>query len=590
MRDHRGTVRVSAGDRQARDAETGHGRPTGLARYLPILSWLPAYQGAWLRGDLIGGFSVWAVAVPMALGYATISGVPVQYGLYAALAGLIAYALFTTSRQVTEGPSSITAPVLGAGVLSVATAGSDEAVALAAVIVLAAGLLYLVFYLLRLGWLADFMSTSVLTGFMFGVAINVSIGQLFSITATASSGDNTWQKLWNWLASLSEADTATVLVGVAALLLAFGLKLAAPRIPVALVVVIAGMLATPLFGLEDRGVQLTADVPRGLPNPALPSIGLIRDNIDLIAGTAIGVMLIGFSVSTAALREYATRHSYRIDVNQELLAQGMSNVSSGLLQGIFTDGSLSRSPINDQAGARSQMSNLFQAALIALTLVLVAPLFSYLPQAVLAAVIIEAVVVGLMNVPEMRRLLVVRPAEFLIALAALLGVLTFGVLQGVLVGVLLSLGWLVYMSYRPNIPELGRALGTDAFVDIASDPTAETRADLVVLGFDGGLIYVNSATLGDRVRELHIASAGALKGVVLTMEGVDFIDVEGADAMKEIAEMSRDQGIDLHLARVKADVLAVLERDGVVDLIGAGHIHPNVAAAVRAYHDAHPAT
>lgn len=581
---------MTAEDQNGKDVGTGQGRPTGLARYLPIVSWLPAYQKSWLRGDLIGGLSVWAVAVPMALGYATISGVPVQYGLYAALAGLIAYALFTTSRQVTEGPSSITAPVLGAGVLSIAAAGSDEAVAIAAAIVLAAGLLYLVFYVLRLGWLADFMSTSVLTGFMFGVAINVSAGQLFSITGTESSGDNTWQKLWNWLASLSNANTATVVVGVGALLIVFGLKLAAPRIPGGLVVVVLGILATALFDLEARGVQLTADVPRGLPTPVLPSLTLIRDNFDLIGGTAIGVMLIGFSVSTAALREYATKHSYQIDVNQELLAQGMSNVSSGFVQGIFNDGSLSRSPINDQAGARSQMSNLFQAALIVLTLLLIAPLFSYLPQAVLAAVIIEAVVVGMMNVPEMKRLLVVKRAEFVIAIAALLGVLTFGVLQGVLVGVLLSLGWLVYMSYRPSIPELGREAGTDAFVDVASNPTAETRPDLAILRFDGGLFYVNSSTLGDRLRELRIASAGALKGVVLTMEGVDFIDAEGADAMKEIAQASRDQGVDLRLARVKANVLDVLRLDGVVDLIGEGHIHPNVAAAVQAYSDAQPAT
>jgi len=526
----------------------------------------------------------------MSLGYATISGVPVQYGLYAALAGLLAYSLFTTSRQVTEGPSSVTAPVLGAGVLAVASAGSQDAVALAAAIVLAAGLLYLVFYVLKLGWLADFMATSVLTGFMFGVAINVAAGQLFSITGTESSGDNTWQKLWNWFASLPDANTATVVVGVVALVTVFALKLYVPRVPGGLVVVTAGIIATAVWDLEDRGVQLTADVPRGLPSLAFPSFELIRDNLDVIGGTAFGVMLIGFSVSTAALREYATKHNYRIDVNQELLAQGMSNISSGFVQGIFNDGSLSRSPINDQAGARSQLSNLVQAALLLLTLLLVAPLFSYLPQAVLAAVIIEAVVVGMMNVPEMRRLLVVKRAEFVIALGALLGVLTFGVLQGVLIGVVLSLVWLISMSYRPTVAELGLQGATNAYVDVTSDPTVEIHPDLAILRFDGGLYYVNSGTLGDYLREMRVRSAGELAGIVLTMEGVDFIDAEGADAMKQIAQAGHDHGIDLHLARVKPDVLDVLERNGVVDLIGTEHIHPNIASAVDAYRETHPAT
>ena len=184
----------------------GQDRPKGLARVLPIASWLPAYERSWLKGDLVGGLSVWAVTVPMSLGYATISGVPVQYGLYAAAAGLIAFALFSTSRQVTEGPSSMTAPVLGAGVAAVAATGSTEAVAFAGAVVLFAGLLYLAMYVLKMGWISDFLSASVITGFMFGVAINVSAGQLFKITGTESSGSNTWQKLWAWCASLPDAN------------------------------------------------------------------------------------------------------------------------------------------------------------------------------------------------------------------------------------------------------------------------------------------------------------------------------------------------------------------------------------------------
>jgi MFS superfamily sulfate permease-like transporter len=427
-------------------------KPRGISAILPILSWLPNYDRSWLKGDLIGGLSVWALMVPTSLGYATISGVPVQYGLYAAAMGLIAFALFTTSKQVTQGPSSSTAAVLGAAVLAVASAGSDEAVAVAAAIVFVAGLLFIIMYLLKMGWISEFLSASVLTGFTFGVAINVAAGELFKITGTEKAGDNTWQKLWTWITELPETSMPTLVVGVSALVLVFGIKIFAPKIPGALVAVILGIAATAVFNLGDLGVALIAEVPRGLPTFVLPDFGMILDNLAMIVGAAVGLLLIGFSVTTAAVRDYANKHNYRIDINQELLAQGMSNVSSGLFQGVFDNGSLSKSPVNDDAGAKSQISNLAQAVFIILTLLFLAPLFSALPEAVLGAIIIEAVVMGMMDVGEMKRIYKVKHLEFLAALAALLGVMTFGILQGVVIGVVLSIIWLVAVSARPYIP------------------------------------------------------------------------------------------------------------------------------------------
>ena len=433
-----------------------NGGPSGIARIMPILYWLPNYDRSWLKSDIIAGLSVWALMVPTSLGYATISGVPVQYGLYAAAVGLIAFALFTTSKQVTQGPSSSTAAVLGAAVLAVASAGSDEAVAVAAAIVFVAGLLFIIMYLLKMGWISEFLSASVLTGFTFGVAINVAAGELFKITGTEKAGSNTWEKLWTWITSLPETSMPTLVVGILALILVFAIKLFAPKVPGALVAVVLGIAATVLFNLGDLGVELIAEVPSGLPSLVLPDFGMILDNLAMIVGAAVGLLLIGFSVTTAAVREYASKHNYRIDINQELLAQGMSNVSSGLFQGIFDNGSLSKSPVNDDAGAKSQISNLAQAVFIILTLLFLAPLFSALPEAVLGAIIIQAVVMGMMDVAEMKRIYRVKPFEFLAALAALLGVMTFGILQGVVIGVVLSIVWLVAVSALPYIPELGR--------------------------------------------------------------------------------------------------------------------------------------
>jgi high affinity sulfate transporter 1 len=548
---------------------------------MPIFHWLPNYNKDWLKGDLIAGLSVSALMVPTSLGYATISGVPVQYGLYAAAAGLIGFALFTTSKQVTQGPSSSTAAVLGAAVLAVASSGSDEAIQLAASIVLVAGVLFIIMYLLRMGWISDFLAASVLTGFTFGVAINVAAGELFKITGTESGGSNTWGKLWTWVTDLSDAHLTTVVVGVAALILVFGIAISAPRLPGALIAVILGIAATLIFDLGDRGVELIAEVPSGLPSVVFPDIGYIVDNFATIIAAAIGLLLIGFSVTTAAVREYATKHNYRIDINQELLAQGVSNVSSGFVQGVYVNGSLSKSPVNDQAGAKSQLSNLFQAVLIILTLLFLAGLFSELPEAVLGAIIIQAVVMGMMDVPEMKRLYEVRRPEFWLAMAALLGVMTFGILQGVFIGVGLSLIWLIAVSSRPNVPELGRRKGTHAFYDLDRHPDCETYPGLAILRFDGGLFFVNSGVLADQLRGIRIREGSGLNGVILSMEGVDFIDIEGADTIKSIAEAGNQRNIDVYLARVKPQVAEVLKRDGILDVMPKEHFHSDIAAAVR---------
>ncbi len=575
----------------APEGPTGAGadrQPGASRRLLPILTWLPAYQRSWLRGDVIAGLSVWALMVPTSLGYATLAGLPVQNGLYAAAAGMIAFALFTTSKQLVQGPGSSTAPVIGAAVVSFAAAGSEDAVAMATAITLVAGLLYVVMWVLKMGWISEFLSAAVLSGFVFGVAINVVSGELFKITGTESSGSNSWQKLWNWLMSLPDANRTTVVVGVLSLILLFGIQILAPRIPAALVAVVLGIAATVVFDLGDDGVELIAEVPRGLPTVSLPSLQFILDNASLIVGAAVGLLLIGFSVSTAGVREYASKHNYRVDVNQELLAQGMSNVSSSIFQGFFNNGSLSKSPVNDGAGAKSQVASLAQAGFIILTLLFLAPIFSKLPEAVLGAVIIEAVTMGMMDVGEMKRLFRVKRYEFGAALAALLGVLTFGILQGVLIGVGISMIWLVAVSALPYIPELGRKPGTQAFHDLAAHPDCETIPGLKVLRFDGGLFFVNADALADRLRQIRVESPTGLDGVVLSMEGVNFLDTEGADALKAIAQAGSDTGIDLYLARLKPQVIEVLERDGFFDLVGSDHVREDIHAAVELHKTLHP--
>ncbi|MBT8363072.1 MAG: sulfate permease [Deltaproteobacteria bacterium] len=555
-------------------------KPGLLARYVPILHWLPRYHKEWLTGDIIAGLSVWALMVPQSLGYATISGVPVQYGLYAAAIALIVYAIFGSSRHVVTGPSSTIAAVTGAAVLSVAKVGSSEAIALVAAITILAGILYIILSILRMGWVSNFLAESVLVGFVFGIGIEVAVGQLKHVTGTHVSGENAWQKLASWIESLSQTSTTTLVVGVFALVILFVLKIYAPRVPGALVALVLGIGASAIFNLSDQGVAVVGSVPRGLPIPALPDISLITKNFDLILTGAIGVLLVGFSESLAAARQYASKHHYDIDINQEMLSQGMSNVTSGLFQGINVSGSLSKSSVNDASGAKSEMASLAQGVFVLLTLLVLAPLFADLPEAVLGAIVIQAVVSGLMDVKAMKRIYRLNRTEFWVGTIALLGVLTFGTLQGVLIGLLLSLLVLIARSARPHIPVLGRSPGTDVFHSLDQYPDSETYPGLVIIRFDGPLYFATANALRDKVRAVVTDVAPSVTMVLIDMESVNYLDLEGSDMLKEIAENMKGAGVKIHLARVKHEVMEMLEKDGVDQIIGHDHIHSKVGAAV----------
>ena len=386
-----------------------------------------------------------------------------------------------------------------------------------------------------MGWIVEFLSAAVLTGFIFGVAINVVSGELFKLTGTEKAGSNTWQKLWEWGASLTDANSTTVVLGAAALVLLFGLERLAPRVPAELVAVVVGIAATIIWDLGGRGVELIAEVPRGLPTPSIPDIGLVMDNWETVIGAAVGLVLIGFSVTTAGVRQYATKHSYRIDVNQEMLAQGMSNVSSSDVQGMFNNGSLSKSPVNDGAGARSQVSNLAQAGFVLLTLLVLAPIFSKLPEAVLGGDHHRG---GDAGDDERRRDEATRAGQALRVrrspgspagrddLRHPAGrVHRRGYLHRVAGG---RLGAALHPRAGSQAGDR-RLLRPGASRRLRDDPGAED------LRFDGGIFFVNADALSDRLRQIRVETPTGLDGVVLSMEGVNFIDTEGADVLIAIA-------------------------------------------------------
>ncbi|HEY7036905.1 MAG TPA: sulfate permease [Thermomicrobiales bacterium] len=556
---------------------------TRVARVVPILGWIRRYDRSYLRSDLIAGVTVTALVVPKNLGYAEIARVPIENGLYAAAAGAILYGIFGTSRQISTGPSSALAAVAGSAVLGAGISNEPDAAAIVAAIALGAGLIFVLLSVLRMGWISQFISRAVITGFLFGAAIDVTTGELPKITGSDGSGDNAWQKFWSWIKGLDGIDGTTLLVGALSLAVLFGLRAVAPQVPGALVVVIGGLVASAALNLGDSGVALVGDVPRGLPSLVVPDIHLVADHALLVLLASVAIVMIGFSQSAGDARYFAAKNGYRVDVNQESLAQGAANVGAGLFQGIPVSTSLSASSLNDGAGAKSQVASLTTGAAVILTLILFAPLFSDLPKAVLGAVIIEAVTTGMMDVPELRRLYAVKRSDFWIAMAAIAGVVLAGVLAGVVIGVVLSLGWLLRVVTSPAMPHLGRVKGTHVFREIEDHPDDERIPGVVALRLDGALFFVTADSLEDRIDELVGTAEPPPSAVVFDLQSVNFIDSQGAGKLGEIAGNLHAKGLSFRLARVKPRVMAVLERDGLVQRIGAANFHLDVEEAVEAH-------
>jgi high affinity sulfate transporter 1 len=547
-----------------------------LTDRIPSLRWLPAYDRSWLRGDVAAGVAVTALVVPKNLGYAGIAGVPLQNGLYAAAAGAIVYALFCTSRHISTGPSSSLAAVAGGAVVLAGLDGADAA-ELVVAITLVTGLLFLAVAALKLGWISRFLSKAVIVGFLAGAALDVVIGELPKLTGTSAEGASAWRELASWIGTLGDLHTATLLVGLAGLALILGLRFMAPAVPGALVLVVAGLLASYLLDLDAHGVALVGDVPRGLPTPALPGLDVFEAHGATIATAAFALVLIGFSQTAGDARAFATRHHYRIDVDQESIAQGMANVGAGVFQGMPVSTSLSASSLNEASGARSPMASLVTGGCVLLTLLAFAPLFSELPKAVLAAVIIDAVVFGMIDIAELRRFRRVAPFDFVIALAAIVGVLSSGVLAGVMIGIALSLLWLIRVATSPPMPLLGREPGTGLFRELDEHPDGETIPGVAVLRLDSGLFFATAEALEERVRGL-----GGAQTLVLDCRGINFIDSQGAETLDRLLDLMTERGGSLRLAQVKPRVLELLRTSGFVERLGADHIHGNLDRAVGA--------
>ena len=571
---------------------------------LPIISWLPIYKRAWLRTDIMAGLAVWAMTVPQALAYAGIAGMPPVYGLYAVPLAMIAYAVFGTSRTLCVGPESAIAIISAVTVGALAVGNPNEFIALTSLLALIVGVLFLIFGLLRLGWAANFLSQPVLQGFTQGIALIVIIGQvpkLFGTEATVAKLLENMSNLphliglevdytgfflqaWAVLATLGEANLSTTVVGLGALALLFALKRFWPLAPSALIAVILSVLAVSILGLAGKGVGLIGEVETGMVSLAVPAVSV--DKLAALLPGAFAIVLLGYSVSLSVAAVGAQATGEEINPNQELVGLGMANLGAALSSGFVVCGSLSRGVVIRRAGGQTQVISLINAGLVFLTLLFVLPLFFNLPNATLAAIVIQAMF-GLLNVTYLRQLFRIDRSEFAYAMAALFGVLVLGILQGVALGVILALFVLIRRVSHPATAVLGRLPGTDAYRDITVHPEAETIPGLLIFRFDAPIIFANAAYFAEQVRQLISDATTPIREVLVPAQQINQLDSTGANQLERLRTELEAKGISLSFVEVKSALREAMRRNGLEEKIGADHFFESIHEGVQAFLQGH---
>jgi SulP family sulfate permease len=559
-------------------------RPNLLLRYLPILGWLPRYERTWLRADLIAGLTVVALLIPEGMAYAQIAGMPPQTAFYAAPIGLLAFAIFGTSRQLVVAVSAIIATMSFATVSLIVAPNTPEFILLTAALAVLAGLISILCGFLKLGRVAQFFSESVMVGFLTGLALTVMIKQVPKLLGIEGGSGNFWERLYDVIIHLPETHRATLVTGILCLILLIGLEHYFHKIPAALVALVFGIAISVIFGLEARGVEVVGAIPAGLARLQWPAVGW--QNWWLLFPGALGLALVNFAEAIGPSRGFAAAHKYKIDANQELIGLGSANLGAGLFQGFPIGSSLSKSAANDRAGANSQMSGIIAAVITVLVALFFTPLFYALPEAALGAIVIVAVS-GMVKVVKIRHLYRVRRSDFILAVVALLAVLTFETLEALLIAVIVSLFALVLRTSLPRLAVLGRVPDRLELSDIRRHPENKTLPGLLIVRPENGLFFANAAAFHDAIFAEMSLRAETVNTVLFDLGATTDLDVPSADMLAELAEELHHRDVRFMLMRVIAPVRQMLESAGAMEKISAQDVFFGPMEAILAHLSMH---
>lgn len=555
---------------------------TGWARWLPALAWLRTYDKAWLRGDVVAGVTLAAYLLPSGIADASLANLPPQAGLYACLFSGLVFWLFCSSRHTAITVTSAISLLVGASLGEMSGGDPARFAALAAATALLVALIAFVSWLARAGSIVNFISESVMVGFKCGVALFLASTQLPKLFGFKGGHGSFWERTGQFLSHLDETNAASLCLGLAALALLVLGKVFLKNRPVALFVVIGSIVAAAFTGLDTRGVKLLGEVPQGLPALGLPDIQW-RSDLNNLLPLALACFLLG-AVETAAIgRMFTAKHGGRLDANQEFLALAGANLAAALGRGFPVSGGMSQSLVNESGGARTPLSGLF-ASLIMLTVVLcLSGLLRYLPQPVLAAIVLVAVT-GLFKVSALQHLRRTNRAEYIVASAALIGVLCFGLLKGVLVGAIISLVLLIRRASRPHVALLGRIAGTRRFSDRARHPDNELIPGVLIFRPEASLTYFNVEHICDSIQDRIRSEASPPTLVVMDLSAAPYVDMQSAYALAGLADELQAAKVRLQVVEARSGVRDRLRAEGVDARLGGVNRFTSVADAVESLH------
>jgi len=545
-----------------------------------IPDWIKNYQRPDFRFDLVAGLTVGVMLIPQGMAYAMIAGLPPVYGLYASTLPAIVYAWFGSSRHLSVGPGALTALLTAAGIGLIAQTGSTEYLAMVTLLALTVGIIQVTLGFAKLGFLVNFLSNPVFLGFTSAAAILIGLSQLKHILGISLSKTQHLQEIvMELIPQLTNIHLLTLVIGTIAVMALFLFQKYLPTFPGALITVFASILLTWFLRLDLQGVNIVGAIPGGLPTAKFTSFTF--ENFSILFPTAFAIALVSFMESTAVARAIQARHKdYKLVTNRELISLGLANMSSGILQSIPVTGGMSRSTVNDQAGARTGMSMIISSLLIILTLLFLTPLFYFLPNAILAAVILVAIS-SLLKVQEAKKLWPLDRKDFWMMMVTFTGTLFLGIGPGIGIGVLLSLAWIIFETSYPHHAELGKVSGTHVFRNVLRFKDLEIAEGVLIFRFDAPLFFANIDRFREVLTEYKNRRKDPIDTIIIDMESIHSIDSSALDIFAELVEESGKENIRIVLAEVKGPVRDKFYKSGLTKQLGEKHFFVTVDDAFK---------
>jgi len=535
-----------------------------FSSYFPIIKWAGSYNKDWLRPDIIAGITLGAFTIPEVIAFVSLANLPPEVGLYSAMIALMVYFIFGSSSQLSMGPTSTISILVGSTLGSLFIVNAAQYFMMASLIAVAAGILAIISWTLRLGFIIKFISKTVLTGFLAGIALFIVSGQLPKLLGVTGVTGNFFERIYYLFIHIDQTNPYTLAIGLGGIIFLYLATKKFPKLPNTLFLVLGSILLISLSNLASLGVHLVGYIPAGLPGIIIPDTNLIDSNI--LVTLAITIFLVSYIEGLLFAEEYASKHRYKVDGNQELLALGLSNIAVGVFQGLPVGGSLSRTALNEASGAKTQLAGGISALIILLVLLLFTGIFYNLPEAILAAIVIY-VIKALVDIPHLISIYKFNKIEFIIAIITLLSVLFLGALEGIVIGVILSIIGLLKNMYNPDITILGRIPGTDQFLDVKRHPESEIISHTLIVRVDGAQIFLNTDNVKNTIIDLVDNKYKDTKLFILDFEASAFIDYSGIQMLEELNNELKSRGIKIKAANMHGHLRDAIKKTKLQDEI-----------------------